>query len=919
MNSLAKELLRNGRDPNDSIWVSARYRNDWAGASFDGALFDATRNVVELQPTSLMFGPENWLPLAAVTDVLGTSYRTDRENHRLLRKTPCDTDFTPVECIGGLGWETGRFNHPSGVTIDCRGWLLVADSDNHRVQVIRPEDAHVVAILGKADEWGRWIAGDCGGAMNEPVHAVCDARTFHIYVADRAGGLIHEFDDRFDHVTSFRPTTWTPLGSPALPPTRRPVGVTIAEDGALWVLDANYPRIMRMTTNGAPLHDVGAVAGINPFPGALTLHPRYQASGEVVLGPLDCGVYDQSWHKVGLDLELPDGAAVSVRTFASNEAAAVADEIPWAPKAPVRMQGGDAGSERGHVERLVLSDTEAWRQHAHGDYVRARPVLHEFTGDGPSSSNSFDINHVEARRLRTGDTIEFRIGETKESLTVDELGSIMIRAYATGVGKTWSAGSEVWLVERGGTSLIGSRRLAHKLSGSELIDLDGAPMNDRLTDLEMPHAVAALMRVGDRVELVGGSDVAVLEVESLDDSQTITVLTNVAVGGDYSTSALRLINAPGRLVCEDLDGFSCQRPRNASIEVMDEIGVHAAQVFFVEPDIGVVWLEPGSTVDTAAWTRFATPAAKSTDRGQYLWIQLRLEGALRRHGDETAIATPTIHRAAALTPRPSLLGMLPAVYSRSDPALDPVGGLFLERYLAMFEGHMTGQESIYEGVSTLLNIEMTDNEWLTYLSTWMGLVLDPSWDTRRRRQLLVEVMDLYQKRGTCECIERYLEIYTGNRPILLEGFQWRPASSMVLGRVGRLGCSAMKSMSCDYEPYAHRFTIYVFVDDSDELDVVETTVRSIIDSIKPAHAEYELFMTLPESRVGSQSRVGIDMVLRDRPVAPIRLPTNQTDESSAELPIIGTSTLARNPHGSVSGGGPVLDAGGIHASRITLN
>ena len=369
----------------------------------------------------------------------------------------------------------------------------------------------------------------------------------------------------------------------------------------------------------------------------------------------------------------------------------------------------------------------------------------------------------------------------------------------------------------------------------------------------------------------------------------------------------------------DLDGFDYQSPRETSIEIDDETGTHAATVFFVEPDVQTVWLEPGSTVDIASWSRFFTETPVATDRGQYLWIQLHLDGALRHGGDETAVATPTIHSVGALTPRPSLLRLLPALYSRSDPDKDPVGALFLERFLALFEGHMTDLESAYEAVSSLLNIETTNEEWLVYVSTWMGLVLDPSWDKDRRRLLLTEVMDLYQKRGTREGLQRYLEIYTGNRPVILEGFQWRPASSIVIGRLGRLGCSAMKSQSCDYEPYAHRFGLHVFVDDTEELDVVEATVRSIVDSIKPAHTDYDLQIAVLETRVGHQSRVGIDMFLRDPPVTSIRLSASSQVDHTGTSPTIGVGTLARNPSGSTSAGGPLLDIGGIRATRISLN
>lgn len=912
MRAAIQEILRTGRDPNDSSWLVTRYGEDWARAKFDETLFDATRNVVELAPASLVFGPDTWLPLNPVTDRLGNAYRADRSRHLLLRKGPCETVFTPVEGIGGQGWETGRFDHPTGVTVDCRGWLLIADAGNHRVQVVEPGHPSTIAVLGKVDLWGRYIAGSDAGAMQEPVHAVCNPETFEIFVADRAGGLIHVFDDRFEYARSFRPTTLP--ASASLPGERRPVAITIAEDGSLWVLDTGYSRIMRMTTEGVALPDVGVPPnGLNPFPGGRTLQPRYATAGEVTVGPIDSGVYDQTWHKISIEGELPEGTGARLQSFASNEAGIAPEAIPWAPIEPVTITPDETRSHGGLPERLVLSDIEAWRRERHGEYVRSMPDLYQFTGRGPQSSDNFELPLRTARMLHVGDVVSLDTGPAKESLTVSGMSSTTMRAYSNGDARVFPAGTKAWLETRDGAPVPGGPRLLYTLGSTETLDLSAAPMNDRLTEITLPHRVGALVRLGDRIVLRDGAAHADLEIETIDVEQPITITTDAATGGDFSRCNLRLVRTNDRLVCATLSGFDHQPPRQVSITVDYE---HVAEIALVEPDVNTIWLEPGSTVNFDQWARFTTPAAVPTDRGRYLWVRLHLVGALRRGGDETAIATPTVHSIGALTPRPSYLQMLPALYSRSEPDKDPVGGLFLERFLALFEGRLTEMEAAYERLSTLLNIESTDHEWLQFLSTWMGLVLDPSWSVSRRRQLLLEVMDLYQTRGTPYGLSRFLEIYTGKAPIIIEGFQNRPATSLVVGRVGRLGCGALNGDACDFEYYAHRFALHVFIDATAEPDVAETTVRTIIDTTKPAHADYDLLMALPETRVGHQSRVGIDMVLADRPVERITL-TSETDTDTSS--VLGQTSLNRNPMASDRAGGRTLSQGGIPSRGFTLN
>jgi phage tail-like protein len=668
------------------------------------------------------------------------------------------------------------------------------------------------------------------------------------------------------------------------------------------VLDAGYPRIMRLSTEGVALDDIGLTPDLgNPFAGGRALQPRYAVRGEVIVGPLDCGVYNQTWHKVGISARMPEGTSLLIQTYAGNEDKIDVDAVAWAPVEPVPVTGSEATGWGGRYERLVLSDTQVWERCRHGEYTRAKPEIHAFSGDGPSSGNTFRLILEEARILHVGDTVVFDTGLAAEEVKIHGLSATAMRAYANGVARLYPAGTEIWLVERNGRPVAGGERLLHTLESSDAIDLSSAVMADRLIDVALSHPIGAVARSGDRIELRAGDDAASLEVESVEARQEVDVTINVPVAGDFSTSTLSLHDTPGRLVCTNLTGFEYQPPRHTMISVDG----NAAAVELVEPDVATVWLAPGSGIDFPGWKHFETATPVATDRGQYLWVRLGMRGMLRHAGDETAVATPTIHSIGALTPRPGYLAMLPALYSRTDPDRDPTGGVFLERYLAMFEGRFTAMESAYEQVPALLNIESTNEEWLKFLSTWMGLVLDPSWDVVRRRQLLREVMDLYQRRGTREGLSRYLEIYTGRRPVILEGFQWRPAPSMVVGRMGHLGCSALGSCGCDFASHAHRFEIRVFVDSTTEPDVAEAAVRSIIDSVKPAHTDYDLVMKLPESRVGSQSRVGIDMILSDRPVDLIRLahePTRKPPHS-----IIGRGSLSRNSPGHSETGGLTLN------------
>jgi hypothetical protein len=61
--------------------------------------------------------------------------------------------------------------------------------------------------------------------------------------------------------------------------------------------------------------------------------------------------------------------------------------------------------------------------------------------------------------------------------------------------------------------------------------------------------------------------------------------------------------------------------------------------------------------------------------------------------------------------------------------------------------------------------------------------------------------------------------------------------------------------------YAHRFTIYVYVDDSCDAEVIRRVVDRIVEVNKPAHTSHSIQAIFPHARLGVQSRVGLDLVL----------------------------------------------------------
>jgi phage tail-like protein len=285
-------------------------------------------------------------------------------------------------------------------------------------------------------------------------------------------------------------------------------------------------------------------------------------------------------------------------------------------------------------------------------------------------------------------------------------------------------------------------------------------------------------------------------------------------------------------------------------------------------------------------------------RGRFLWLRVTLE-------TEDGHATPSVRAVRAWYPRVSWLDLLPTPYRR-----DPEAAVFLDRFLALFERVFTGIEDRYEAFSRELNPDTAPLEVINWLGALVDLAFDPSWPVERRRALVGEAMSLYRRRGTRAGLERYLEIYTGHRPTIVEGWLERPAQPTFLGRPGSiLGCG-LPLLGCQPSParlpddvlwaqYAHRFTVYVYLEDRCDTDVTLRAVDRIIEVNKPAHTVHRSEPVFPDARVGLQSRVGLNLVLgaAAAPGTPLNAAARPVAGSHGNRGVLGHDTVlgARRP------------------------
>ena len=306
----------------------------------------------------------------------GRLYIVDWNNHRI-RVRQDDGTLHIVAGIGELGPmsddpSTGRLNHPTQVTFDGSGHLVIAAWHNSRIKTMDPATGNLIDVCGTG---ARGFAGDGGPAasavLNLPVAVVFDAAG-NMYISDQANDRIRKVDAVTQTISTIAgvgpcldatacpalgdggPATGAfislPQGQAALPAGR----IDIDGAGNLYIADTLNNRVRKIDTAGV----ITTIAGNGTLGATGDGGPATDATlnnlADVAVGP--DGIYIADTQNDCVRVIRGDGTIATVAGVCGSEGFA-GDGGP-ATEALIARPGGVALDTAGN---LYIADTHNQR------------------------------------------------------------------------------------------------------------------------------------------------------------------------------------------------------------------------------------------------------------------------------------------------------------------------------------------------------------------------------------------------------------------------------------------------------------------------------------------------------------------------------------------------------------------------------
>ena len=156
------------------------------------------------------------------------------------------------------------------------------------------------------------------------------------------------------------------------------------------------------------------------------------------------------------------------------------------------------------------------------------------------------------------------------------------------------------------------------------------------------------------------------------------------------------------------------------------------------------------------------------------------------------------------------------------PALFQADG-FTQRFVSAFDDMLAPIFASLDSFPAYLDPWLAPEDFLEWLASWFGLMLDESWSLERRRPLVARAFDFYRLRGTAGGLKSQLELLTGG--------------TVDLHETGGIVTSTTAEAAFPGSP---NFALLVRVAVDDPSSVNASRLDAVVAAAKPAHVTHKL-------------------------------------------------------------------------------
>ena len=225
-------------------------------------------------------------------------------------------------------------------------------------------------------------------------------------------------------------------------------------------------------------------------------------------------------------------------------------------------------------------------------------------------------------------------------------------------------------------------------------------------------------------------------------------------------------------------------------------------------------------------------------QGRYLWFLLEIYPQAE---EEIRLGDFQVY-----FPAQSWKDYLPELYQK-----EMGNNSFLDRYLSVFQSLYDDLGTQIRNLTNCLDQGSAEPEYLEWLADWLNVEEPYMWTEKQLRFLLEHIMEFYGARGTRRGIELFVELYTGEKPFVIEWEEWEGFRENI-GQ-GRL-------LSALYPNDPGSFTVLVREGCIPGYKEHQALLR-MIERLKPVQLELQLIILKPYIFSDRYSYLGVNSVL----------------------------------------------------------